>query len=184
MNDSQHTPGPWTLEDQDGCFVDVSGKDWGGFAQVCVKMEDDDANKPEGEANAKLIGISPAMWDLIAETGDAIADVFEQLLRGNWVDDHGHRVNQNSAMAILKDRLNDAIALRAPLIDMEDDAPVGIAEDMKARIDAMSRIQMARIWRFAKTGDPLLQPPNGDYFAKRFKSLGGFSPEISKQIGW
>ena len=58
-----------------------------------------------------------------------------------------------------------------------------MTEEMKKRIDEMSRIEMARAWRFASIGDPLFQGEAGDYFAKRFAELGGFSPEISKELG-
>ena len=54
----------------------------------------------------------------------------------------------------------------------------------KALIDAMSRYELCRIWRFAKIGDPLLQNETGEYFKKRLDELGGFSPEISKSLGW
>jgi hypothetical protein len=57
-------------------------------------------------------------------------------------------------------------------------------EGMKREIDKMSRFEMARKWRFAPVGDPMFQGEVGDYFDKRFKELGGFSPEISKKIGW
>jgi hypothetical protein len=56
--------------------------------------------------------------------------------------------------------------------------------EMKQRIDAMTREEMARLWRFAPLGDPMFQDDTGDYFRKRFKELGGFSPAISKAIGW
>jgi hypothetical protein len=56
--------------------------------------------------------------------------------------------------------------------------------EVKSRIDAMSRLEMAQLWRFAKIGDPLLQAEAGDYFKQRFESLGGFNPKISKMIGW
>jgi hypothetical protein len=55
---------------------------------------------------------------------------------------------------------------------------------LKAQIDVMSREEMARRWRFAPVGDPMFQGEVGDYFTERFKKLGGFSPEISKKIGW
>ncbi len=57
-------------------------------------------------------------------------------------------------------------------------------EEMKARIDRMSQEQMAAKWRFAPIGDPMFQGEVGDYFTERFKSLGGFTPEISKRVGW
>ena len=43
---------------------------------------------------------------------------------------------------------------------------------------------MCSKWRFAKSGDPLLQGDTGDYFAKVMKEKGGFTPEISKDLGW
>ena len=54
----------------------------------------------------------------------------------------------------------------------------------KARIDAMTREQMASRWRFAAVGDPLLQGVTGQYFAEVFTEKGGMSPEISKSLGW
>jgi hypothetical protein len=56
--------------------------------------------------------------------------------------------------------------------------------DIKAKIDAMSREQMARMWRFAPVGHPMFQGEVGEYFVKRFNELGGWTPELSKQIGW
>lgn len=57
-------------------------------------------------------------------------------------------------------------------------------EDTKQRIDNMDREEMARHWRHAPIGDPLFFGEAGEYFEKRFRELGGFSPEISKKIGW
>ena len=56
--------------------------------------------------------------------------------------------------------------------------------EMKQRIDAMTQVEMARLWRFAPIGDPILQGETGHYFIQRFRELGGFSPAISKAIGW
>ena len=59
--------------------------------------------------------------------------------------------------------------------------------EAKKNIDHMSRLEMARIWRFS-TGHEYLDRSNGDladYFQNRFfNDLKGFSPEISKQLGW
>ncbi len=59
-----------------------------------------------------------------------------------------------------------------------------LSDDLAA-IERLSRMEMARLWRFApaghryfKTGTPLEVA-----FAKRFKELGGFSPAISKALG-
>jgi hypothetical protein len=56
--------------------------------------------------------------------------------------------------------------------------------EQKATIDGMDRLAMASLWRFGEVGHWALQGECGAYFAARFKDLGGFSPEISKQIGW
>ena len=39
---------------------------------------------------------------LLRSTGNNIADMFEQLLLGNWVDDNGHNVQLNQQMVNLK----------------------------------------------------------------------------------
>lgn len=54
------------------------------------------------------------------------------------------------------------------------------------KINAMSRIEMATLWRFAPSGHPYFDSskPYYEIFKSRFDNLGGFSPEISKAIGW
>lgn len=57
----------------------------------------------------------------------------------------------------------------------------------KQKIDSMTHEQMARLWRFATVGQKYFDVRNSEifnYFAKRFKELGGMTPEISKKIGW
>ena len=56
--------------------------------------------------------------------------------------------------------------------------------EQKKTIDEMSQYYMCSKWRFAKSGDPLLQGDTGDYFAKVMKEKGGLTPEISKDLGW
>jgi hypothetical protein len=55
-----------------------------------------------------------------------------------------------------------------------------------AAIDKLSHLEMARLWRFAPSGHPYFNNryPLFNYFAARFKSLGGMTPAISKQLGW
>ena len=54
------------------------------------------------------------------------------------------------------------------------------------KINQMTREDMYRAWRFSPPGDPMFRTgtPEQIAFDKRFKELGGFSPEISKKIGW
>lgn len=56
--------------------------------------------------------------------------------------------------------------------------------EQKKQIDDMSQYQMARIWRFAPSGEPLLQGDVGAYFTESFKSKGFFTPAISMALGW
>lgn len=53
-----------------------------------------------------------------------------------------------------------------------------------AQINQMSQFEMASLWRFAETGHPYFDRnlPYFEVFNKRFKELGGFTPEISKAI--
>lgn len=60
-----------------------------------------------------------------------------------------------------------------------------LTAEAKAEIDGMSRIELARKWRFSPVGDPFWQGARGMYAHMRFfGELGGFTPEISKEIGW
>ena len=54
------------------------------------------------------------------------------------------------------------------------------------KINQMSQTEMAKLWRFAPSGHPYFNSslPYFKIFDKRFKELGGFTPEISKAIGW
>ena len=59
-----------------------------------------------------------------------------------------------------------------------------MTEEQKKRIDGMSQYELCKMWRFSES-DPLLEGETGAYFAERlWKHFGGFTPEISKQIGW
>ncbi len=53
-------------------------------------------------------------------------------------------------------------------------------------INKMSQMEMASMWRQAPSGHPYFDNSKPYYkiFKKRFDSLGGFTPAISKAIGW
>ncbi len=58
-------------------------------------------------------------------------------------------------------------------------------EYLMRQIDGLTRLEMARKMRFAPAGDPMMNGEVGMYFQRRFyDTLGGFTPEISKAIGW
>ena len=60
--------------------------------------------------------------------------------------------------------------------------PDPIIED----INKLSQKEMARLVRFAPLGHIYFDSskPYHAVFKERFKNLGGFTPEISKKIGW
>lgn len=61
---------------------------------------------------------------------------------------------------------------------------LNIKDEDKNTIDKMTQFELCEMWRFAVSGEPLLQGDTGKYFKKRLNELGGFTPEISKQLGW
>ena len=55
------------------------------------------------------------------------------------------------------------------------------------KINQMSRMEMARLWRFAPSGHVYfdIMKPFYSVFEKRFfGKLGGFTPELSKALSW
>jgi hypothetical protein len=54
------------------------------------------------------------------------------------------------------------------------------------KINKMSQLEMARLWRNAPSGHLFFDSskPYHKIFKKRFDDLGGFTPTISKAIGW
>ena len=61
-----------------------------------------------------------------------------------------------------------------------------MTKDEKAKIDAMSQEDMARLWRFAPAGHPYFVSGSrlSEYFIKVFRGKGGMTPAVSKSIGW
>lgn len=54
-------------------------------------------------------------------------------------------------------------------------------------INNMSHLEMAKLWRFVSPGHPYFDTtkPFFKIFEKRFwHHFGGFTPEISKTLGW
>lgn len=49
---------------------------------------------------------------LLQKTGDGIAAVFEQMLRGNWRDDFGNRVTNNTAMVNMTEVMKSIMDFR------------------------------------------------------------------------
>ena len=58
--------------------------------------------------------------------------------------------------------------------------------EWEMKIHNMSQKEMARLQRFAPAGHPVFNTtlPLWEIFDKRFRKLGGMTPQISKEIGW
>ena len=58
-------------------------------------------------------------------------------------------------------------------------------QKQKDIIDSMSQFEMCRLWRFTPAGHAFFVRDTEleKYFSKRFKKSGGFTPEISKELG-
>ena len=54
------------------------------------------------------------------------------------------------------------------------------------KINGMSHLEMARLWRYAEIGHPYFDSgkPYYDVFQERFNKFGGMTSEVSKIIGW
>lgn len=54
------------------------------------------------------------------------------------------------------------------------------------KINTMTHLEMANRYRFSVSGDPYFDDtlPYFKVFNERFNMFGGFTPEISKAIGW
>lgn len=52
-----------------------------------------------------VVKLKNDMRRMMQDTGDAIADVLNQMLKGDWHDDHGHAVKMNAQMLHLRDVL-------------------------------------------------------------------------------
>lgn len=57
-----HTPGPWRVRQENDRAI-ISGGEWGSFAEVIIRMDDETVNCPEGEANAALIAQVPTLLE-------------------------------------------------------------------------------------------------------------------------
>jgi len=60
-------------------------------------------------------------------------------------------------------------------------------KDHKSKIDALSHEEICRIWRFGggrKEWFDVNHKASGYFLDRLFSHFGGFTPEISKKIGW
>jgi hypothetical protein len=55
-----------------------------------------------------------------------------------------------------------------------------VSELIRGRLDAIT--QLARTWRYAASGSPLVMGAAGGYLKARLDALGGITPAISKAL--
>ena len=67
MTQANHTPGPWNLGEEIDNFRSISVPLWSEFANVVVRLEDDDRPYFRGEANARLIAAAPDLLEALTE---------------------------------------------------------------------------------------------------------------------
>lgn len=54
----------------------------------------------------------------------------------------------------------------------------------KQEVLEADRVQICKWWRFLRSPETDQEVEVNNVLTDRFKELGGFTPEISKQIGW
>ena len=57
-------------------------------------------------------------------------------------------------------------------------------EEIRADIEQLSHVEMARLVRFARVGHPYFSKDYYEHFMAVFNEKGGMTPQISKEIGW
>lgn len=85
---TQHTPGPWTQEDDGSCFVTVRDAEGEFVTRLAVSRYHDDQADPECEANNALMVAAPlmlaALQGLLAAHG-AVTQGLERELYETWI---------------------------------------------------------------------------------------------------
>lgn len=59
-------------------------------------------------------------------------------------------------------------------------------KEIEKEINGLSHFEMCELVRFAPVGHKYFDKskPYNRFFKKRFVELGGFTPEVSKSLGW
>ena len=76
-------------------------------------------SKAEAERD-RLALANAELKPLLQNIGDGIANMFDQLVKGNWRDDHDHDVKMNVHMLNLQDVLKQIIRFRADYLDYSE----------------------------------------------------------------
>ncbi len=80
------------------------------------KARDEEGERIQAEIEAerdRLALANAELKPLLQNIGDGIVNMFDQLVRGNWRDDHDHDVKMNVHMLNLQDVLKQIMRFRA-----------------------------------------------------------------------
>lgn len=72
------------------------------------------------EERDRLALANAELKPLLQNIGDGIVNMFDQLVRGNWRDDHDHDVKMNVHMLNLQDVLKQILRFRADYLDYSE----------------------------------------------------------------
>ena len=72
------------------------------------------------EERDRLVKANAELKPLLQNIGDGIVNMFDQLVRGNWRDDHDHDVKMNVHMLNLQDVLKQIMRFRADYLDYSE----------------------------------------------------------------
>lgn len=87
------------------------------------KARDEEGERIQAEIEAerdRLALANAELKPLLQNIGDGIANMFDQLVKGNWRDDHDHDVKMNVHMLNLQDVLKQIMRFRADYLDYSE----------------------------------------------------------------
>jgi len=101
--------------ERDCAFPDCSG----GWEQVYLDSQERiaelEADNLEKDAEIERLRAN------LTSLGDAVIDMFEQMIKGNWKDDHDHDVHMNRAMISCKDAMESVMEALKPQDNSEQE---------------------------------------------------------------
>ena len=84
-------------------------------------LTDANSRMEKAEAERDRLALANAeLKPLLQNIGDGIANMFDQLVKGNWRDDHDHDVKMNVHMLNLQDVLKQIMRFRADYLDYSE----------------------------------------------------------------
>lgn len=105
--------------DSDDESHDCDSMGCGSFSHVIARIPKVDLEQGwpiERAENAKL----REEVVFVEKFGDAVADMFDQLVKGKWIDDNDHPVSNNATMLRLKELMQEVLSFRQALAGKEE----------------------------------------------------------------